>query len=184
MVRTRSIECDPLSCYTKRFELEIEAVGDARNEVDEFKKKRAYKASISTNSAKRAHDTLYGALIDSEPEIRELAIHALVDLVKLFVWGASDKWYDFVPPITEEYKDVAYMKFVDRAQRRMNGGALLSTRVHAHLCRGNQSHAMHKDTDKLMAVLLKIINTDADSRHAQRLRTPWPRSEHSSKTIK
>ena len=64
----------------------------------------------------------------------------------------------------EEYKDVAYMKFVDRAQRRMNGGALLSTRVHAHLCRGNQSHAMHKDTDKLMAVLLKIINTDADTR--------------------
>ena len=56
------------------------------------------------------------------------------------------------------------MKFVDRAQRRMNGGALLSTRVHAHLCRGNQSHAMHKDTDKLMAVLLKIINTDADTR--------------------
>ena len=84
--------------------------------------------------------------------------------VKLFVWGANDKWYDFVPPITEEYKDVAYMKFVDRAQRRMNGGALLSTRVHAHLCRGNQSHAMHKDTDKLMAVLLKIINTDADTR--------------------
>lgn len=157
--RVRSIEL-----LHQAFRLEIEAVDDARNEVDEFKKKRAYKASISTNSAKRAHDTLYGALIDSEPEIRELAIHALVDLVKLFVWGANDKWYDFVPPVTEEYKDVAYMKFVDRAQRRMNGGALLSTRVHAHLCRGNQSHAMHKDTDKLMAVLLKIINTDADTR--------------------
>jgi len=157
--RVRSIEL-----LQQAFRLEIEAIDDVRNEVDEFKKKRAYKASISTNSAARAHDTLYGVLIDSEPEIRELAIQALVDLVKLFVWGANDKLYDFVPPVTEEYKDVAYMKFVDRAKRRMDGGALLSTRVHAHLSRGNQPHAMHKDTDKLMAVLLKIINTDADAR--------------------
>lgn len=122
--------------------------------------KKSYKAFISMSAAQFVHDALYGMLIDDEAETRELSIHALVDLITLFVWGTEGNFYDFEVPVTGSYTDAAFERFVDAAKRKMPGGALMSKTMYRRLYGDIKVQGLQKDTDKLIAVLLKIVNTD------------------------
>lgn len=142
--------------------LEMSAVYKVmRLRSDETKMK--YKASMTPESALYAHDALYGMLIDTSPEVREHCVYALVDLITLFVWGSRGEFYVFTPPVTKEYQEVAFAKFLDEAKRKMPGGALMSTSMYRHLHRKKMTDSPQKDADKLLAVLLKVFNTDGDS---------------------
>ena len=95
--------------------------------------KKSYKAFISMSAAQFVHDALYGMLIDDEAETRELSIHALVDLITLFVWGTEGNFYDFEVPVTGSYTDAAFERIVDAAKRKMPGGALMSKTMYWRL---------------------------------------------------
>ena len=58
---------------------------------------------------------------------------------------------------------MAFAKFLDEAKRKMPGGALMSTSMYRHLHRKKMTDSPQKDADKLLAVLLKVFNTDGDS---------------------
>ena len=153
---------DGIELMNQTLKLEIETALKISN--GDFEEATKYKASISTDAARYAHDALYGLLVDGVPDIREHAIYVLVDLITLFVWGSQDKFYIFKPPTTKQYHDAAFTKFLDETRRKMPGGALMATSMHRHLYGKHAIGEPQRDADKLFAVLLKIFNTDSDAR--------------------
>ena len=144
--------------------LELSAVQRAMVVRDDRGKHTPYVANMSPHAAQLAHDALYSMLVDTMPEIREIAVGALADLVSLYTRGAQGTYYIFQPLKTTPYVDAAFRKFVDERERRLPGGALMASRLSRKLRRVEVLASDKRDADKLIAVYLKVIDTDDNDR--------------------
>lgn len=144
--------------------LELSAVQRAMVVRDDRGQHTPYVANMSPPAAQLAHDALYSMLVDAMPEIREIAVGALADLVTLYTRGAQGMYYIFQPLETTPYVDAAFRKFVDERERRLPGGALMASRLSRKLRRAEVSASDKRDADKLIAVYLKVIDTDDNDR--------------------